>query len=114
MIKNGKFTKEEIRYYSAQPFIDFPITHTFGKNDDVVMKKSDFKNITQLAEKIILQSYSPNCVLITESGEILYIHGKTGKYLELTNGEAKMNIFEMAREGLKQELPCIDQKSYNK
>ena len=108
--KKWKIYKRRDSIFSAQPFIDFPITHTFRKNDDIVMKKSDFKNITQLAEKIILQSYSPNCVLITESGEILYIHGKTGKYLELTNGEAKMNIFEMAREGLKQELPSLIRK----
>jgi two-component system CheB/CheR fusion protein len=49
-------------------------------------------------------------VIITEHGEILYIHGRTGKYLELTHGEAKMNIFEMAREGLRQELPALMRK----
>ncbi|MBE0539650.1 MAG: PAS domain-containing protein [Ignavibacterium sp.] len=108
--KKWKIYKRRDSVFSAQPFIDFPITHTFRKIDESVMKKSELKNITQLAEKIILKSYSPNCVLITESGEILYIHGKTGKYLELTNGEAKMNIFEMAREGLKQELPSLIRK----
>ena len=64
-----------------------------------------------MAEKIILQSYSPNCVIISGNGDIVYIHGRTGKYLELTNGEAKMNIFEMAREGLKQELPALIRKA---
>ncbi|HCY75150.1 MAG TPA: chemotaxis protein CheR [Ignavibacteriales bacterium] len=108
--KKWKIYKRRDSVFSAQPFIDFPITHTFRKNDESDMKKSELKNITQLAEKIILKSYSPNCVLIRESGEILYIHGKTGKYLELTNGEAKMNIFEMAREGLKQELPSLIRK----
>ncbi len=108
--KKWKIYRRRDSIFSTQPFIDFPITHTFRKNDEIIMKKSELKNITQLAEKIILQSYSPNCVLITESGEILYIHGKTGKYLELTNGEAKMNIFDMAREGLKQELPPMIRK----
>ncbi len=50
-------------------------------------------------------------MIITENGDIVYIHGRTGKYLELTDGEAKMNIFEMAREGLQQELPAFNQKS---
>ena len=49
-------------------------------------------------------------MIITKNGDIVYIHGRTGKYLELTNGEAKMNIFEMAREGLKQELPVLIRK----
>lgn len=49
-------------------------------------------------------------MIITEVGEIIYIHGRTGKYLELTHGEAKMNIFEMAREGLKQELTTLIRK----
>jgi len=74
------------------------------------MNKTEVKNITRIAEKVILQSYSPNCVIVTEHGEIIYIHGRTGKYLELTHGEAKMNIFEMAREGLQQELPALIRK----
>jgi two-component system CheB/CheR fusion protein len=49
-------------------------------------------------------------VIVTENGDIVYIHGRTGKYLELTNGEAKMNIFELAREGLQQELPPLIRK----
>jgi two-component system CheB/CheR fusion protein len=108
--KKWKIYKRRESVFSAQPLIDFPITHTIKKIDGTIMEKSNFKNITQLAEKIILQNYSPNCVLISEAGEILYIHGKTGKYLELKHGEAKMNIFEMAREGLKQELPPLIRK----
>ena len=108
--KKWKIYKRRDSIFSAQPFIEFPVTHTTKKPDEIIMKKSEIKNITQLAEKIILQSYSPSCVIIAESGEIIYIHGKTGKYLELTNGEAKMNIFDMARPGLKQELPILIRK----
>lgn len=108
--KKWKIYKRRDSIYSAQPFIEFPIMPSIKKPNEISMKKIEIKNITQLAEKIILQSYSPNCVIIAESGEILYIHGKTGKYLELTHGEAKMNIFEMAREGLKQELPVLIRK----
>ena len=103
--KKWKFYKRRDTIYSSQPFIEFPIMPAIKKASETIIKKTEMKNITQQAEKIILQSYSPNCVIIAESGEILYIHGKTGKYLELTHGEAKMNIFEMARDGLKQELP---------
>lgn len=108
--KKLKIYKRRDSIFSAQPFIEFPISRSIGKTNETIMKKDEIKNITQLAEKVILQSYSPNCVIITGSGDIVYIHGRTGKYLELTNGEAKMNIFEMAREGLQQELPALIRK----
>jgi two-component system CheB/CheR fusion protein len=43
-------------------------------------------------------------VVINERGEILFIHGSTGKYLEPAAGEASVNIMRMAREGLRREL----------
>jgi two-component system CheB/CheR fusion protein len=111
MIDNKcKFYKRRDSIFSAQPFIEFPVSRSMRKTNETIMKKNEIKNITQLAEKVILQSFSPNCVIIRESGDIIYIHGRTGKYLELTHGEAKMNIFEMAREGLKQELPALIRK----
>ena len=108
--KKWKFYKRRNSIYSGQTFIAFPVSKPVGKTYENKMKTKDEKNIPRLAEKIILQSYSPNCVIIKESGEIVYIHGRTGKYLELTNGEAKMNIYEMAREGLQQELKAAIRK----
>ncbi len=61
-------------------------------------------DIGELTGKILLESYVPSCVIINEKGDILYIHGKTGKYLEPSPGKASLNIMEMAREGLKFEL----------
>ncbi|MFA6598182.1 MAG: chemotaxis protein CheB [Ignavibacteriaceae bacterium] len=108
--KKWKIYKRRDAIYSAQPYIEFPVARAIGKTDETIVKKIEVKNITQLAEKIILQSYSPDCVLISENGDIVYIHGRTGKYLELTHGVAKMNIFEMAREGLQQVLPVLIRK----
>ena len=33
-------------------------------------------------EKMLLENYAPSCVIINEKEDILYFHGKTGKYLE--------------------------------
>lgn len=108
--KKWKFYHRRDSVFSAQPYIEFPISKPKEKPNEIIMNKIEPNNITQLAEKVILQNYSPNCVIVKGSGEIIYIHGKTGKYLELKHGEAKMNIFEMAREGLQQELPMIIRK----
>jgi two-component system CheB/CheR fusion protein len=98
--------------YSAQPFIEFPLSGPLGKADQTIMKQKNFKSsITPLAEKVILDNYSPTCIIIAGNGDIVYIHGRTGKYLELTHGVAKMNIFDMAREGLQHELPGLVRKA---
>ena len=60
----------------------------------------EIENIQTLADRLLLQRFSPASVLINEKGDILYITGKTGKYLEPAAGKANMNIFAMAREGL--------------
>jgi two-component system, chemotaxis family, CheB/CheR fusion protein len=109
--KKWKFYRSRESIYSAQQFIEFPVSRAIGQPYETGIKMNEVRNIVQLAEKIILQSYSPNCVLVSENGDILYIHGKTGKYLELSNGEAKMSIFEMAREGLQQELSAMIRKA---
>jgi two-component system CheB/CheR fusion protein len=48
---------------------------------------------------------------VNESGDILYIQGRTGKYLEPASGEAAMNIFTMAREGLRLEIGSLIRKA---
>jgi two-component system CheB/CheR fusion protein len=56
------------------------------------------------ADRLLLQRYSPAAVLANDQGDILYISGRTGKYLEPAAGKANWNIFAMAREGLRHEL----------
>jgi chemotaxis methyl-accepting protein methylase/PAS domain-containing protein len=63
------------------------------------------------ADRLLLQHYSPAAVLINDGGDILYISGRTGKYLEPAAGKANWNIFAMAREGLRHELLGAFQKA---
>jgi len=61
-------------------------------------------NLQALADRAIALRLSPPVVLTNDKGDIVYIAGRTGKYLELPVGKANMNIFAMAREGLRYEL----------
>jgi two-component system CheB/CheR fusion protein len=61
-------------------------------------------NLQSLADQLLLQRYSPAAVLVNDKGDILYISGRTGKYLEPASGKANWNLFAMAREGLRYEL----------
>ena len=58
----------------------------------------------EIAMRTLLEHYSPVGALVNERGDILYLLGRTGRYLEPTPGEASMNIFRMAREGLRGDL----------
>ncbi len=60
-------------------------------------------NLQSLADQLLLQHFSPAAVLTNDKGDIIYINGKTGSYLEPAAGKANWNIFAMAREGL-----CFD------
>jgi two-component system CheB/CheR fusion protein len=60
--------------------------------------------LRELAEQALIHEYTPASVVVNERGDILYIHGRTGKYLEPAPGDAGMNITRMAREGLRREL----------
>ena len=64
------------------------------------------QNIQSLADQILLQNFSPPGVLVNDRGDIIYISGRTGKYLEPAVGKANMNIFAMLREGLRNEFPA--------
>jgi chemotaxis methyl-accepting protein methylase len=68
-------------------------------------------NLQSLADQLLLQHFSPPAVLVNDKGDILYINGRTGKYLEPAAGKANWNIFAMAREGLRFDLASAFQKS---
>ena len=68
-------------------------------------------NIQVTADEIVLRKYAPAAVLVNSKGDILYISGRTGKYLEPAMGKANWNILAMAREGLHYELATNLQKA---
>ena len=68
-------------------------------------------NLQGLADQLLLQNYAPPAVLTTDQGDIVYISGRTGKFLEPAAGKANWNIFAMAREGLRFELSSAFQKA---
>jgi len=87
--------------------IDFPSSFARNKQSSLENQKpsTPSSNIQTLANDILLQHFSPPGVLVNEKGDIVYISGRTGKYLEPAVGKANMNIFAMLRDGLRNEFP---------
>ena len=65
---------------------------------------ADGMRMHTLVDSLLLQRYAPAAVLVTRDGDVLYVSGKTGRYLEPAAGRANWNIFAMAREGLVRPL----------
>ena len=68
-------------------------------------------SLPSLADQLVLQHYASPTVLVNDRGDILYLSGRAGKYLEPAAGKANWNIFAMAREGLRYELASAFQKA---
>ncbi len=60
--------------------------------------------LQSLADQLVLQRYAHPTVLTNDKGDILYVSGRTGKFLEPAAGKANWNLFAMAREGLRYQL----------
>ncbi|MFZ4702946.1 MAG: chemotaxis protein CheB, partial [Candidatus Methylumidiphilus sp.] len=80
--------------------IDFPAKHFSITTLEQAVNTKTNPNLQTLADQLLLQHFSPAAVLVNADGDILYISGRTGKYLEPAAGKANWNIYAMAREGL--------------
>ncbi len=58
-------------------------------------------NLQSAADQVLLQVYAPAAVVVNDEGDIVYISGRTGKYLEPAAGKADWNFHAMVREGLR-------------
>ncbi|MGD0756012.1 MAG: chemotaxis protein CheB [Bacteroidales bacterium] len=97
----------------APDLFDFPVAFSRSKaiNVEKELASGSIQNIQTLADQLLLQHYAPAGVLVNEQGDIIYVSGHTGKYLEPAVGKANMNIFAMLREGLRSEFPIAFRKA---
>ena len=61
-------------------------------------------NLQASADHVLLQVYAPAAVVLNHDGDIVYISGRTGKYLEPAAGKANWNFHAMARDGLREPI----------
>jgi two-component system CheB/CheR fusion protein len=71
---------------------------------ELLAQKTSPQNLQVLADRLLVQRFSPVGILCNDKGDILYISGRAGRYLEPAVGKANLNVFAMAREGLRYDL----------
>ncbi len=71
--------------------------------------KTSLRDIT---ERALLQQVAPTGALVNAHGDILYLHGRTGMFLEPAPGDTGINnILKMARQGLQKDLTIALKKA---
>ena len=94
---------------ALQKLADFPSGSSNPAPDQDTLPPTLFPLARQLdvssaTQKVILDQFAPTAVLTDTKGEILFICGRSGKYLEPPSGPPTQNILELARDGLRIEL----------
>jgi two-component system, chemotaxis family, CheB/CheR fusion protein len=95
---------------SLQPIVEFP---TGGKAASMAVERVLLSQtaanpidsaIAEATSQFLLERHTPPCLVVNNRGEISYVHGRTGKYLEPAQGRISVNVVDMAREGLRFEI----------
>ena len=90
-----------------RPAVEFPTKLWPSKSNAVEEPEVHVEaavNFQAQADQLLLRRFAPAAVLVNDKGDILYVNGRTGKYLEPAAGKANWNIYAMAREGLRDSL----------
>jgi two-component system CheB/CheR fusion protein len=89
--------------------LEFPVNRglslrAIAQESNVSHPVTRLANLQSLANQLLLQKFSPPAVLVNEQGDVVYINGHTGKYLEPAAGKANWNIHVMARPAIRTQL----------
>ena len=91
--------------------LDFPTAHIRMLNPPSAEPVKPPVKLQYLAEQLLLQRFSPTAVLVNGDGDVLYISGRSGDYLEPAAGKANWNIYAMVRDELRNELTGLLDKA---
>jgi two-component system CheB/CheR fusion protein len=103
---------------TAKSILQEPATNfsQFSPSEIVSMppiKKTDKPvDIRELAEKSLLQEFTPPCVIVNEQSEALYFHGKLAGYFAPSSGDASLNIVRLVREDLRVPISAALRKVF--
>ena len=71
----------------------------------------DGDSLKAAADHVLLQVHAPPAVVVNAAGDIVYISGRTGKYLEPAAGKANWNFHAMVRDNLREPLASALQQA---
>ncbi|MEP6933040.1 MAG: CheR family methyltransferase, partial [Nitrospirota bacterium] len=80
------------------PTTEIPLTHK------APIRTTSQVSIPDQIQQVLVARYAPATVVVNNRGEVVYIYGQTGDYLQPAPGSPSHQLIEMAREGLRHNL----------
>lgn len=80
--------------------LSWSVQPQLSKEMGLAQRNRDIVSLAEVARRQLLQAFAPPAVLTDQQGEVLFVHGETGRFLRLAPGAPTHNVLEMAREGL--------------
>jgi two-component system CheB/CheR fusion protein len=74
------------------------------KNTPATAGPAKEASLAAQVNQLLLTRFAPAAVVVNDRGDMIFIHGRTGDFLEPATGQPRLNILDMAREGLQLEL----------
>ena len=88
------------RHRRSLPFVDSARSAT----------QQSSEALSHNVECLLALQFAPPAVVVNDRGEVIYVHGRTGRFLEPASGPARNQLLEMARPGLRAPLSQALQK----
>ena len=63
--------------------------------------------IGELAQRVVLRDCTPAFVVVDQNNEIVYFHGRTGRFLEPPSGVPNLDVLQMARTELRSPMRSV-------
>lgn len=92
---------------AAHPVLNFPvqaISAELGERPPASIRPARESNLAITVDRLLLARFAPASVVVSERGDVIFIHGRTGEFLEPAAGQPRHHILDMAREGLQLQL----------
>ncbi len=101
----------------VQPVLELPtsLSHVTATAQDRarLAARQGPSHTSAVIERLLLARFAPAAVVVSGSGNIIYVLGRTGAYLEPNEGQPRNNILEMARQGLTRPLSAALRQAVN-
>ena len=81
-----------------------PVAQVDANSENPGLAKGKESSLAELTDRFLLQLYAPASVVTDLKGNILHVHGETGRYLRPAPGQPTLNVVEMAHQDLQLEL----------
>src|SRR6185369_10477176 len=89
-----------------------PVRYTPGSVRTPRMAEALEKGPVAVAERLLMERYSPPCVVVNEKYEVVHVTTRSNRFLEIPLGEPSRDILRMAREELRPALRAAIHKAF--